>query len=581
MFKFLGKNKFQKDLVIFQNDVSLESSEVYSRELLACASSAKLGGFSVEYIKYSSFDRNNSNDKIFILKTYNPKLFLFETDGFNLQSILKASSFIRKEIPNSKIALICNEDIANKLSSSDIFNFFILFDSDLVIVELLKNIDTITEKILNPHCDSEDKTTFLNFDMIPLFPRIPYFSSRHADEIGNFAFKNSKKEILYSPERVIFELKQLIKSPNVKHIDISDFAFMKDEKRFEKICFLLGELKKEVEMPLISCIADVKILAKHPEYFALMKNAGIQVINIVIGSSNLDSRKFYGLDFDNDELKSIVKNASHCGEILLNGIVFVGSPYDDKNTINDLSNFVISLSNMYPLCFDISIINLYPKIGSKMYNFVKTRESELKDGFLYTDDPDFDFLSDFSNPIYCTSKMSLEEIQNEIAFFNEKITMNIKNQLISPDLNHLIFNRKLFNDYYYISHNFSIVRSMFSYIIEYIDLIKKPYFFRLSDVKKEDILDIFPITVMLSNNYDPYKNTGYILENAPEPITVIDEIEVAGFEYALGKLKLKDIAKRIIADFPDKKLDEHDLIENKLLPFYKRMEDKFIMLFFR
>ena len=81
--------------------------------------------------------------------------------------------------------------------------------------------------------------------------------------------------------------------------------------------------------------------------------------------------------------------------------------------------------------------------------------------------------------------------------------------------------------------------------------------------------------------YQPYKNTGYIFEQSPMPITITDDIEVSAFEYSLGKLKLKDIVKRIISDFPDKNLDESDLIDNKLIPFYKRMEDNFIILFFR
>ena len=585
MFNFFNKNKFHKDLVIFQNDISFEASKAYSTELLASASSAKLGGFSVEYIKYFIFDKNSLKDKIFILNMYNPKLFLFETDGFNLQCVLKASSFIRNEIPNSKIALICNDTIADKLSSLDIFNFFILGDSDLVIVDMLKNIDSFSEKIINPICDSEDKTTFLDFGFISILPKIPYFSSRHAnaEEIGNFAIKNSKKEMLYSPKRVLFELKQLINSKQVKQIDISDFAFMKDEKRFEDICLLLSELKKEVEMPLISCFADVKVLSKHPEYFDLMKNAGIQVVNIVIGSSDLDSRQFYGLEFENEDIEKIVKYASKCGKILLKGIFYIASPYDDEDKIKKSCEFAISLSNIYPLCFDISFVNIYPKIGSIMYDSVKTtKESKDENKYLYIDDPDFDFLSNFSNPIYYTANMDLEKIQNVIENLNDnEIPMNVIKQLSSSYFDALNLNNDLFNEYFYLSQNFAIVKHLYSYIIDYLNLLTKPYFVKISDLSREEILDSFPVKTIISNNYLPYKNNGYIIENAPQQIIITDEIEVDAFEYALGKLKLKDIVKRIISDFPDRNLKEDELLENILIPFYKKMEDKFVIIFFR
>lgn len=580
MFNLFTKNKFHKDLIVFQNDISLRYFDVYSRELLASASMAKSSGFSVEYIKYSQFDKNSDKDKVFILNMFSPKLFLFETDGFNLQNVLKASSFIRKEIPDSKIALICCEDIVQRLSSLNIFDFFILFDSDLVIVDILKNIETMTEKILNPICDSEEKTTFLNFDLVPVLPQTNYFSSRHADEIGNFAYKNKKPEVLYSPERVIFELKQLINA-HVKQINISDFAFMKDEKRFEKICLSLSELKKTVEMPLISCFADIKILSEHQEYFELMKNAGIKVVNIVIGSSDSDSRKFYGLDFKNEDLEKVVKYASNCGDILLNGIFYVASPYDNEEKIKKSCVYALYLSNLYPLCFDVSVKSIYPKIGSIMYDFVKTEDFGFKDGFLYTDDPDFEFLSDFSSPIYFTSNMNLEKIQKCIEYFNNMIVENLKQQLISPDVNSIIFHNKLYEDYFYISYNYSILKNLFAYIYKYINLLEYPYFFKMDNVSREELLDSFPVKALSLDYYQPYKNTGYIFEQSPMPITITDDIEVSAFEYSLGKLKLKDIVKRIIADFPDKKLDDSDLIDNKLIPFYKKMEDNFIILFFR
>ena len=583
MFNFFSKNKFHKDIVIFQNDISVENSIAYYRELLASASSATLGGFSVEYIKYNMFDKNSLKDKIFVLNMYSPKLFLFETDGFNLQSVLKASSLIRKEIPSSKIALICNEKIADKLSSLDIFNFFILGDSDLVIIDILKNIDSFSDKIINPICDSEAKTAFLNFDLISILPKMPYFSSRHVDEIGNFTLKNNKKEFLYSSERVLFELKQLIKIKKVKNIDISDFAFMKDEKRFEDICLSLSELKKELKMPLISCFADVKVLSRHPEYFDLMKDAGIKVLNIVIGSSDSDSRKFYGLEFENEDIEKIVKYASKCGKVLLKGIFYIASPYDDEDIIKKSCEFGISLSNIYPLGFDMSFVNIYPKIGSIMYDYVKTiKEPQDENKYLYTDDPDFDFLSDFSFPIYYTANMDLEKIQNTLDYLNDnEIPINTIKQLVSPDMDRLILNNNLYNNYFYKSYTFSIVKTFYSYIIDYLNLLTKTYFVKISDLNRTELLDSFPIKTIASTNYLPYKNDGYIIENAPQPIIITDEIEVDAFEYALGKLKLKDIIKRIISDFPDKNLNEDELLENILIPFYKKMEDKFVIIFFR
>ena len=113
------------------------------------------------------------------------------------------------------------------------------------------------------------------------------------------------------------------------------------------------------------------------------------------------------------------------------------------------------------------------------------------------------------------------------------------------------------------------------------NLSSKTYFIKISDLTKEEILDSFPVKTITSTNYLPYKNDGYIIENAPQPIIITDEIEVDAFEYALGKLKLKDIIKRIISDFPDKNLNEDELLENILIPFYKKMEDKFVIIFFR
>jgi hypothetical protein len=132
-----------------------------------------------------------------------------------------------------------------------------------------------------------------------------------------------------------------------------------------------------------------------------------------------------------------------------------------------------------------------------------------------------------------------------------------------------------------MSYTFSIVKNFYSYIIDYLNLLTKTYFVKISDLNRDELLDSFPVKTITSTNYLPYKNDGYIIENAPTPIIILDEIEVSAFEYALGKLKLKDIVKRIISDFPDRNLKEDELLENILIPFYKKMEDKFVIIFFR
>ena len=55
-----------------------------------------------------------------------------------------------------------------------------------------------------------------------------------------------------------------------------------------------------------------------------------------------------------------------------------------------------------------------------------------------------------------------------------------------------------------------------------------------------------------------------------------DDVEV--YEFSAGKLKIRDIAKRIALG---RGIDAEDAIENIIVPFYERMEKIFHVMFFR
>ncbi|MCB4790816.1 MAG: B12-binding domain-containing radical SAM protein [Elusimicrobia bacterium] len=144
---------------------------------------------------------------------------------------------------------------------------------------------------------------------------------------------------MHSFDKVMEEIRHLVKNYGIKEIIFVDDTFIVDIERTIKICNALKEQKLGLTW---SCHGRIDILYKHPELIPLMKNSGCWYISLGIESGNAEVLKKIRKNITLEQVDSVVNQLNSAG-IHTKGFFMIGHPYDTKESIRDTIDFAKSL----------------------------------------------------------------------------------------------------------------------------------------------------------------------------------------------------------------------------------------------
>lgn len=178
------------------------------------------------------------------------------------------------------------------------------------------------------------------------------------------------KITFYSPERVVEEVKHLIKNYNIQEIWFGDDSFTANKQRVVEICEKF--IKEDIGIPW-RLPNGVRLETLDDEVVSMIKKAGCYMIGIGIESGSPEMLKKIKKKINLDLVKEKV-NLLKKYNILTSGFFIVGFPSETEDNLEETANFItksplermqISVFAPYPGSEDFN--NIFGGKGSEKY----------------------------------------------------------------------------------------------------------------------------------------------------------------------------------------------------------------------
>jgi len=160
----------------------------------------------------------------------------------------------------------------------------------------------------------------------------------------------------HSPERIIEEIKILVKEMGCREIKFVDDMFTLQKERVDKICELIKKEKLKFNW---SCSLRADFF--YEDMLKKMKEAGLWMVNVGIESGNQEILKKIKKSLKLETVSKTVSLANKLG-IYVRGFFILGHPGETKETMEDTLNFVKSLP-LYTAQFSLAT----PFIGTELF----------------------------------------------------------------------------------------------------------------------------------------------------------------------------------------------------------------------
>lgn len=569
---------FHKDVLLFQIDAKIGVTEVYSPALLQCATALRGAGVSVEYVKYSAFGRYYPDERAGIIRAYSPFLCLFAADLMNLPKVLRESGEIKSRLPHICVGVVADFALAERISADPRVDLAFSGDVDCFLpgfVDEIRRGGRASFRERHVHAEAKEGFAFppLDFSFVSVCGVTPLLSSRGGDSVGAPSRSGTAKAVLYPAEKLEAEIGSI--AGRAVHVPIRDPFFISDADRLERICSFLSKMDPR---PAFSCVCDPCALSERLDFLPMLKGAGFKVVSLQVFTADPEAGGFYGIDVADRLAKteSVVRAASELGGLVVRAEFTAGSPFDSWSSFSMAADFCGRMSEIFPSFFEAGMDFFRPEPGSPAEGLVRPKDGSCSGCMLFTDDPDFLGSNDMSRPLFEVAEMTEDNLLTaRDAFFKRMEHISLRQARTLP-FDVFRFHRDLFVRHGVVTSFFRTAVAPFKLISDYCALDARPMFCRISEVSPEEIPELVPVRVVHEGRYVPGDGKCEISGYYDDVVLEGDDVEV--YEFSAGKLKIRDIAKRIALG---RGIDAEDAIENIIVPFYERMEKIFHVIFFR
>ncbi len=551
----MNVNEFMKfwysDALFIQSDALKENSRFYDYDLLLSASVLEQKKLVVKYLKYEQLLEFPENSRKNIISNYSPKIIFI---GVNLDTVYHAVNLCKEIKSVLKAPLVAiSPGIDNKILT-DNFDYVITGANEYSALYLYNvlvlgqgNINDIAGLIYlqdGKIMENQVKTVIpeeipeLNILLSQPYCSTGYYSSRAYDNC-----------IKYLPaDRVVNEIKDIVEKYFIKHLIIADKNFMSDYGRLNSICDLLAHCSLDFK---ISCIGDLDILYKYPDIVKKLVKAKISVIFMDISEKQFK------------KAKKVIENVAYQKNICISSQIFIGDPQKTIDYFEKIFNFYKEMTVLGKGFFFALPAYFRPE---KLSEYATCLENDF-------------FTTEYgiANSFFKSKNFSKEQLYDLTNRFTKEILK----------LNDAVFKTVSFDTlcfYHNLSENYAI--STIAQRVLNIDIIKQYFSFfsfasfnRIENISLKEIEKWLPLRVLIDTQYVTLED-GYKLPGHRGNMFVKKKLEVAVYEYSFAKLNIGDIAKKIIADY---KLDMSvsDFIRKIMIPFYKKLEKNYQIIFYR
>jgi len=371
--------------------------------------------------------------------------------------------------------------------------------------------------------------------------------------------------------KVVEEITQNLERFNLKTFSITDDTFVAHPERAMKICNLLIEYKERSGRDFrFYCEGRVDIFARHPELLPLLKKAGLIRLQIGIESGTQDIINVYQKGITLSQVEKFVAQVRDIGDISLVGHFIIGGAFETRETVERSIDFARSLISSAPGVFESGAGYFCPYPGTEITRNpsrfgIKICEHQFRDGISTLE-------------ATCeTESLSIVEIRKLKQHFYRQI-----DRVMKSNVSHIPY--ETMKNQFRWALKYSLTTFWHPYlkdrqaIDKYFYFLESPRFMRLNERDGKALLEIVPLRTlgMLVYNDDGVRLR---LQGGLRNYTLSDPEKIFIYKRSCGKQKIRDIAEDVRVRFhPESELET--VVHSVLVPFYKKLEHDFYMIFY-
>lgn len=523
----------------------------------------------------------------------NPAIVGFYTNSDNIHSVRETACNVRKWLPKAQIiaggpqasaeeekllewpcldALICGEGETAMVAYTEAILHRKPLDSvpSLIyrqsgeirknarapLIEDLDSLPAIDHTLLGPHLQVLNVTT-----------------GRGCPFGCAFCFQaiHGRRYRYRSAEKVLEEITQNLERFNLKTFSITDDTFVANPERAARICNLLIEYRERSGRDFrFYCEGRVDIFARHPELLPLLKKAGLVRLQIGIESGTQDIIDVYQKGITLAQVEKFVAEVRDLGDISLVGHFIIGGAFETKETVERSIEQARKLITSAPGVFESGAGFFCPYPGTEISRDpsrfgIRVCEDQFRDGISTLE-------------ATCeTEALSIAEIRKLKQHFYTEVEKIMKG-CVSRIPFRTIRNQFMWASRYSMTTFWHPILKEKQAYDKYFYFLESPRFMRLEDRDEKDISEIVPLRTlgMLVYHDDGMRLR---LQGGLRSYTLSDPEKIFIYRRSCGKRKMADIAEDVRTRFhPDFDIDR--VIRSVLLPFYRKLESEFYMIFY-
>lgn len=382
---------------------------------------------------------------------------------------------------------------------------------------------------------------------------------------GAFRYRSAKNVA----EEIITRLEQY----NSRCFFITDDVFAVNPRRVLEVCQRLVEYRQKTGRQFVFfCEGRAEVISRHPEIIDALIAAGLARLQIGVESGCQEALVAYGKKLTLADIENTVA-ACRGKALTVTGNIIIGAPHETEESIATTLEFAKKLMHLAPGVFECSTSHLTALAATPL--------AEHPEDFGITI-LDREFVKGLTlNDAYCqTEALSAARLRELGEYFEEQIVATMreiaKSLSFEEVLRHISWSRVFKLDSRYNMDHFSKCEVLNAYFT----LFQGPRFRRLNEIPPQEFGQWIPMRTVEHRSYSPDSLSIRIPAPFGETDIIDDADELLAYELSASKLSAKQIAERIVLERHGE-LSSVEVIKRIMYPLYRRLEDRYQIVFYK
>ena len=360
----------------------------------------------------------------------------------------------------------------------------------------------------------------------------------------------------------------------VTNVYITDDVFAVDHRRVMEFCRLITDYKRRTKKEFVFfCEGRAEVIAKHPDMLEALVEAGMARLQIGIESGNAQMLKDYGKNLKPEHVVQTLEIAQRLQRLTVAGNFIIGGPHENDATVRESLDFAKQLLRLAPTIFECTSTALSALPGTRLTKCpeeygITILDTEFLKGMTLSD-------------AYCeTEYLSQNEIRNWRSKFEQEISQTMLDIIRHVDYATIKRHVDWAQHWHLYTFYYLSLIAPSDLLRRYFDFLASPRFKRLEEIPHLELPDYIPMRTIVDRRYSHDGQRLLLPEYWGHRYSLVQKLEIMLYEYAAAKLSLGDIARRLEQEL-DLKMPIPKIIAQVMLPVYRKLEDRYQVVFYR